>query len=136
MVRNLQTAVTRNRRRMYLAHSPHGLLWVVLTWMTRGRVRAGLFAVERPPRAQQQNGAPPDVVFRVAIRHQSGQIEGYSRPRLVGRSSSLAGNNHGGSDAVNDAHTVILNNRGRIDILWWLKAAHQDHSWSSVRRIP
>lgn len=126
-------AVKHNLRRTYLVRAPHGLFWIVLSRVARGRVRAGVFVVERRPppggRADgesQQSRAPPGLTYRVTtVTDATGIAKSRSRPRRIGSSSSLTGDNRGdggkgGGGCANDTYAIIRSREGTVEFHWWL----------------
>lgn len=118
--------ITRNRRRTYLVRSPNGLFWAVLIRLTRGRIRTGVFIVEKRSAAAhaqlQQYRAPPTVAYRITLLDTDGQIKSRSRPRWLGWSSALqqaTGNRGDGFDTA-DTYTVVRSKFGRMEFHWWL----------------
>lgn len=128
VVNDLQNTVTRNRRRTYLVRAPHGLLWIVLTRVTRGRARAGVFVVEQPRSGQrasdgeQQDRAQSSLTYRVTTVSNSAKTR--SRAKRIGLSSSLTNDDRGvggkdGGGGVNDPYSIIRSCGGIVEIRWW-----------------
>lgn len=117
--------IPKNRRRVYLVRTTYGLLWVLLCRETRGRIRIGVFMVERP--LMETLESPPDrsstnMTYRITWSDFEGRARAtQSKTRGVAWSSTLKdGKGFGISASGNvDPFTVIRSRSGRLEISWY-----------------
>lgn len=124
--------VRHNLRRTYLVRAPDGLFWIVLSRVARGRVRAGVFVVERRQpsgrradgQSQQSPATTPGLAYRVTTA--TGKAKSRGRPRRIGSSSSLSDDNRGdggkggGGGCASDAYAIIRSRERSVEFHWWL----------------
>lgn len=121
--------VARNRRRTHLVRTSHGLFWIVLTRVSRGRIRAGVFAVEQRATggAQHQNRVPsPSLAYRVTTVSAEGQARSRSRIRRVAWTSSLKDDDRGDGGGLDDTYTAIRSRGGSVEFSWWFEPSRRN----------
>lgn len=113
-----------NRRRTYLVRTMYGMLWVLLCRETRGRIRIGVFLVEKlqtEPFMPPPDSSSTNMTYQITWSDSEGRFRTLSKNRRVAWSSALKGYKASGITAAPgnvNPFAMIRSRSGRLEICW------------------
>ncbi|XP_025196612.1 uncharacterized protein LOC112595576 [Melanaphis sacchari] len=111
--------ITTNRRRTYLVRSTYGMMWVLLSRISRSRIQTALFLVKNQPLESDNNHVnllPTNIVYRVTWFDANDRSRTRSRTKGVNWSTSLKPDSQNLSP---NAYTTSRSRFGRMEINWY-----------------